>query len=42
VWGGLSDLERRRIPRHVKQQYRDTWFRLHPLFAQKRTSYEGR
>lgn len=41
VWGGLSDLERKRIPRATKQQYRDTWFRLHP-FAQQHTSYEGR
>lgn len=38
VWGGLSDIERRRIPRVVKQQYRDTWFRLHP-YAQKRVGY---
>lgn len=41
VWGGLSDIERRRIPQHIKQQYRDTWFRLHP-YAQKRLGYEGR
>lgn len=41
VWGGLSDLERKQLPRATKQQYRDTWFRLHP-YAQRRTSYEGR
>jgi WhiB family redox-sensing transcriptional regulator len=30
VWGGLGEVERRRLPKAVKLLYRQTWFQLHP------------
>jgi WhiB family redox-sensing transcriptional regulator len=36
VWGGLTSAERRAIPREVKLQFRETWFRLHPSFIRPR------
>jgi WhiB family transcriptional regulator, redox-sensing transcriptional regulator len=41
VWGGLSDVERKAIPRLIKHQYTETWFRLHP-YAKRRAIYGGR
>jgi WhiB family redox-sensing transcriptional regulator len=41
VWGGMSDLERRALPRDTKRQYTETWFRLHP-FAKPRVAHGGR
>ena len=42
VWGGLSEVERRQLPREVKQLYRETWFKLHPQFHSRRNAVERR
>jgi WhiB family transcriptional regulator, redox-sensing transcriptional regulator len=38
VWGGLSENERRQLPRGMKQLYRATWFRLHPQSHSRRSA----
>ena len=36
VWGGLSDLERKRLPREYRQKLRKAWWKHHPYARQSR------
>lgn len=38
VWGGLTETERRSIPREIKRRMREAWKELHPAIPQRRVT----